>query len=330
MPKRQLSSREILQDIRSGMDDTALMEKYGLSARELQEAFKKIIAAGELKQDELDSRGSAAERNINTTWKCPACEKEQPREFDECPVCGVVVKKLSAKAAPAIVGTVEPVMFGSTKFLWGAACLLLLGGALWVGLNYKTKIAEESRAEAARLEQLNRIEEQQRLQAKANERDEENRRDREAERQENELQRRQHEDMEAWREQEEERIQAEEKKQQQQESQQASKERRARLRVARAYLNMTKLTRDMFVSLLGEKVSRALPSLKSRAGEFQDQLLELKKTPGADPVVVDHFDKAFHHLMAAFSGLSLKEKNDSVRMWKKECRAAFAQIKASR
>lgn len=94
MPKRQLSAKELLQDIRAGMDDTALMEKYQLSAQGLQGVFKKLVAAGGLKQEELDGRASDQERTVNLAWKCPACGKPQHREFEECPDCGVIFGKL--------------------------------------------------------------------------------------------------------------------------------------------------------------------------------------------------------------------------------------------
>ena len=75
MSKRHLSGKEILQDIRAGMDDAALMIKYQLSAQGLQSVFKKLIAAGALNQAELDGRSSPHDRTINLVWKCLACGK---------------------------------------------------------------------------------------------------------------------------------------------------------------------------------------------------------------------------------------------------------------
>ncbi len=56
MPTRQLNAKEILADIRSGVDYATLTEKYHLSVQGLQSAFKKLIAAGVLKHAELDDR----------------------------------------------------------------------------------------------------------------------------------------------------------------------------------------------------------------------------------------------------------------------------------
>ena len=93
MSKRQLSAREILQDIRSGMDDTTLMGKYHLSSQGLQSVFKKLIAVRVIKQAELDQRTPPHDRTVNLVWKCPACGKSQSREFEECPECGVIADK---------------------------------------------------------------------------------------------------------------------------------------------------------------------------------------------------------------------------------------------
>jgi len=56
MTKPKISAKELIADIRAGMDDPALMKKYGLAAQGLQSIFNKLIAAGALQQDELDNR----------------------------------------------------------------------------------------------------------------------------------------------------------------------------------------------------------------------------------------------------------------------------------
>ncbi len=335
MPKRQLSAKDILTDINAGMDDAALMEKYGLSAQGLQSAFAKLVAAGVLKQTELDERSPSPESTADLGWKCPACGKRQPKEFEECPLCGVIVRKYNSDAAPTRGSDNAGVMSGRTKGLWVVAFLLLLG-LVWAGWHYRTKVAEESRIEAARLQQLERIEEQKSLQAEANERakeyalqQEEIHRQSEAERLENEWQRQQEKDTEAWRSQEAAQVQKEQGKQQEQKSQRAAKEKHARLRVTWAYLKMLRLTRDMSISLLGGDVLSALPVLKARFGEFLDRLSELKVTPGTDPEVVDHYGRASLYLIAAFRSRSRKKIYGSVRMWREECKRAREQMKVS-
>ena len=46
MAKITVSAKEILADIKAGMDDTTLMQKYGLSDKGLQSIFKKLVDAG--------------------------------------------------------------------------------------------------------------------------------------------------------------------------------------------------------------------------------------------------------------------------------------------
>ena len=75
------------------MDDAALMKKYNLSSQGLQSAFRKLVEANVLKQSELDNRVPLAKGNVDIVWKCPACGKPQPREFDECPECGVILSR---------------------------------------------------------------------------------------------------------------------------------------------------------------------------------------------------------------------------------------------
>ncbi|MGO9569718.1 MAG: hypothetical protein ACLP5H_19475 [Desulfomonilaceae bacterium] len=332
MSKPRLSAKEILADIRAGMDDAALMGKYDLSAQGLQSALTKLVAAGVMKQAELDDRGISQEQTVNLPWKCPACGKPQPKEFEECPQCGVIVRKLNSDTArPATTRNAEQVTLGRAILLGGVALLLLLG-VLGVRWYHKVVAAEERRVEAVRLQRFERTEEQRRGEAKAKEfalQQDEIHRQREAERLEKESQSQQNKETEEWRKQEEELVRKEQKKQQDQKSQQAAKEKQTRQRVIRAYLNIMRVTRNMTISLIGEDVLRAIPLLKARSGEFADRLLELKTTPGADPLVVGHFDRAFRHLLAAFKGRSRKEKYDSLRMWREECRRAFAQIKGA-
>src|SRR5512143_2155200 len=46
MNKRIIKARDIVRDVRSGMTDTELMEKYGLSAKGLESAFTKLVNSG--------------------------------------------------------------------------------------------------------------------------------------------------------------------------------------------------------------------------------------------------------------------------------------------
>lgn len=58
MKKSTIEANQAADDIRNGLDDAALMKKYGLSARGLQSLFKKLVSAGVLKESEIQTRTS--------------------------------------------------------------------------------------------------------------------------------------------------------------------------------------------------------------------------------------------------------------------------------
>lgn len=55
-PKRTIKGREIVADIRSGMTDNQLMDKYNLSEGALKNIFRKLVDAGAIREDELRER----------------------------------------------------------------------------------------------------------------------------------------------------------------------------------------------------------------------------------------------------------------------------------
>jgi len=94
MGKRKIDAKQALTDIRAGMSDPEMMEKYSLTAQGLHSLFNKLIAANVLTQDELDSRDPLYERTISLdVHRCPACNMPQLEKFDVCPQCGVIVSK---------------------------------------------------------------------------------------------------------------------------------------------------------------------------------------------------------------------------------------------
>jgi rubrerythrin len=101
MPKKTINAKEILADIKAGMSNPALMEKYQLSEKGLQSLFEKLTDAGAFKQREPEKRPSEPDKILEYVWKCPACGKPQMKQADECPDCGVIVAKF--REAPAKV-----------------------------------------------------------------------------------------------------------------------------------------------------------------------------------------------------------------------------------
>ncbi len=55
-PSIKIGVKEILHDLRSGMDDEGMMEKYRLSGRQLQRVFRKLIDAEYVTALELSRR----------------------------------------------------------------------------------------------------------------------------------------------------------------------------------------------------------------------------------------------------------------------------------
>ncbi len=91
MEKRKITAREMLKDIRAGLSDQDLMEKYSLSAQGLQSVFAKLVQAGAVTQTELDDRISFGERTVDLgLFICPACGNIQGKEFTQCPRCSFI------------------------------------------------------------------------------------------------------------------------------------------------------------------------------------------------------------------------------------------------
>ena len=60
--KPVISATDAAQCIRSGMDDSALMKRYGISAKGLRSLLRKLVASGVVERSELDKRMSETHR----------------------------------------------------------------------------------------------------------------------------------------------------------------------------------------------------------------------------------------------------------------------------
>jgi Domain of unknown function (DUF4388) len=65
MPKRQICVSEIVNDIRSGMGYSELMSKYRLTLKGLDSAFQKLLSAGLISEEELNSGNLGHEQTVN-------------------------------------------------------------------------------------------------------------------------------------------------------------------------------------------------------------------------------------------------------------------------
>ena len=91
----RVKAEEAQKDIRSGMDDRALMNKYELSPKGLQSLFEKLVAQGFLDRTEIEDRSMGRAVTGPTRYRCPSCGLIEYEPFDECPKCGIVVSKVS-------------------------------------------------------------------------------------------------------------------------------------------------------------------------------------------------------------------------------------------
>jgi hypothetical protein len=106
-----INAKQVVRDIKSGMTDLQLMDRYSLSPRALQALSKKLVAAGLLTETEWEARGKPPPApNPNRTYGCPACGVRQTRDFDECPYCGIIVSKYlaSGQSRPDISASSAP------------------------------------------------------------------------------------------------------------------------------------------------------------------------------------------------------------------------------
>ena len=102
MAKKTIPVKQVLQDIKAGMHENALMNKYRLSPGQLKSVMAKLEQAGLIEPPEPPAADPAEESPLyGPFFSCPACGLNQPGEYDECPRCGVVVSKYNPPAETA-------------------------------------------------------------------------------------------------------------------------------------------------------------------------------------------------------------------------------------
>ncbi len=95
--KKTLKAKELLADVRAGLDDAGLMEKYGLSARGIIKALNRLIWEGLMSSSELAERRSLAKTVYMPVFECRSCGDVQFSKVDKCPRCGMRMKTLSGE-----------------------------------------------------------------------------------------------------------------------------------------------------------------------------------------------------------------------------------------
>lgn len=100
MVKKKINAKELLSDIRAGMDDESLMSKYGLSNRGVLLAMNRLIWAGLMLPSELVERRSLAKTVYMPVFKCSLCNDIQFSKQEKCPRCGATMRDLKEKKSP--------------------------------------------------------------------------------------------------------------------------------------------------------------------------------------------------------------------------------------
>lgn len=157
--KLRISARQILADLRSGMDVAELKRKHGLTDKGLESAYRKLAAAGLLTDEEL-RRSSATENDVpepspeepvSVPWRCPACNAPQPMPVRECPRCGVIVVRFLARQARETgVSTSMQRDNTSVAMPWFliACCVLVVAlvGGMWLLMTLRKAEVKSKRA----------------------------------------------------------------------------------------------------------------------------------------------------------------------------------------
>lgn len=87
-PNRSLRGKEVVIDVRAGMDDSTLRTKYGLTPQGLTNLLEKLVWEGLLSPNEVAERSSAGTDGELPVYQCNTCSELQFAMLANCPHCG--------------------------------------------------------------------------------------------------------------------------------------------------------------------------------------------------------------------------------------------------
>ncbi|MGO9121457.1 MAG: hypothetical protein ACLQPD_28090 [Desulfomonilaceae bacterium] len=76
-PKRKIKAKPFVKDLRDGMGDGNLMEKYFLSPDQLQKVFRKLVDVGAIDEMELFMRTSLSDSTISKAFVETQCAVQE-------------------------------------------------------------------------------------------------------------------------------------------------------------------------------------------------------------------------------------------------------------
>ncbi len=82
-PKRKIKAKPFVGDLRNGMGDRELMEKYTLSESQLHKVFQKLVDAGTIDEMELFMRTSLSDSIITKVFVETQCAVQELDNLDE-------------------------------------------------------------------------------------------------------------------------------------------------------------------------------------------------------------------------------------------------------
>jgi rubrerythrin len=88
---KKISAKAIMIDLKEGLSDAQLMEKYGVSFQALQDLLSKLVGANLVTQSYLDNRAvkQTGAKPVEKAKEeaCPYCGYSAPDKFTKCPRC---------------------------------------------------------------------------------------------------------------------------------------------------------------------------------------------------------------------------------------------------
>jgi uncharacterized paraquat-inducible protein A len=87
---KKINAKSIMTDLKNGLSDGELMEKYGLTFQGLQALFSKLVTAKLATQAYFDKRAMSqvvTSPKTEEATTCPYCGYTADQKFDRCPRC---------------------------------------------------------------------------------------------------------------------------------------------------------------------------------------------------------------------------------------------------
>ena len=82
-PKRKIKVKPFVKDLRAGMGDKELMEKYAVSEGQLHKVFQRLVDAGVIDEMELFMRTSLSDSTITKAFVEAQCAVEKLDNLEE-------------------------------------------------------------------------------------------------------------------------------------------------------------------------------------------------------------------------------------------------------